>query len=231
MRYNDLQPMERRDDLWKKTAPLLAALAVYAVAWCDLFLPQPPLSLFGARWFALSAVKGTLRCGFILFVMTRWLGLGDFALGAKSLLPRAADLANALLVAATAAAAALALALFAALAGAANPLFMSASASLDWKAAALMALSSLATGYSEELYFRYFAIAALGRSGFSTRAAALVSALLFGASHASQGALGIVAASLLALAFSFHAAKGRGIHALALGHALYDFALLAAILR
>ncbi|MCE1196915.1 CPBP family intramembrane metalloprotease [bacterium] len=223
--------MERHDDLWKKTAPLLAALAVYAVAWCDLFLPQPPLALFGASWFALSAAKGVLRCGFILLVMARWHGLGDFGLGAKSPLPRAADLANALLVAASAAAAALILALFAALAGAGNPLFASAGAAPGWKAAALMAASSLATGYSEELYFRYFAVAGLRRSGFGPRAAALVSALLFGVSHASQGAYGIVAASLLALVFSFHAAKGRGIHALALGHALYDFALLAAILR
>jgi membrane protease YdiL (CAAX protease family) len=223
--------MERRDDLWNKIAPLLAALVVYAVAWCDLFLPQPRLSLFGAGWFALSAAKGTLRCGFLLLVMARWQGIKNFALGAKSPLPRAADLANALLVAATAAAAALAIALFALLLGAANPLFMSASAPLDGRAAALLALSSLATGYSEELYFRYFAIAALKRSGFGPKAAALVSALLFGVSHASQGAFGIVAASLLALAFSFHAARGRGIHALALGHALYDFALLAAILR
>lgn len=223
--------MERRDDFWKKTAPLLAALAVYAVAWCDLLLPQPPISLFGAGWFALSAAKGALRCGFILLVMARWRGIGSFALGAKAFLPRAADLANALLVAATAAAIALTLALLAALAGAANPLFMSASASIGWKEAGLMAASCLATGYSEELYFRYFAVTALGRSGFGAKAAALVSALLFGVSHASQGVLGIVVAGILALAFSFHAAKGRGIHALALGHALYDFALLAAILR
>lgn len=223
--------MESRDDLWKRSAPLLAALAVYAAAWCDLFLPQPPLALFGARWFGLSAAKGTLRCGFILFVMARWRGLGEYKLGTNSVLPRAADLANALLVAASAAAVALALALFALLAGATNPLLMSASATLDVKTIAFMALSSLATGYSEELYFRYFAVSALGRSGFSLRAAALVSALLFGISHASQGALGIVVAGILALAFSLHAAKGRGIHALALGHALYDFALLIAILR
>ena len=223
--------METRDDLWKKSAPLLAALAVYAAAWCDLFLPQPPLSLFGAEWFALSAAKGALRCGLILFVMARWRGLGEFKLGAKSVLPRAADLAKALLVAASAAAVALVLALFALLAGATNPLLMSASASLDLGTAATMALSSLATGYSEELYFRYFAVSALGRSGFGPRAAALVSAALFGVSHASQGALGVAAAGVLALTFSFHAARGRGIHALALGHALYDFALLAAILR
>ena len=223
--------MERRDDLWKKSAPLLAALAVYAIAWCDLFLPQPPFALFGASWFAFSAAKGTLRCGFILLVMARWRGIGGFGLGAKGPLPRASDLANGLLVGATAAAAALILALFAALAGAAYPLFLSASASIGWKEAALMAASCLATGYSEDLYFRYFAVTALGRSGFGPRAAVLVSALLFGGSHTSQGALGIVAASVLALAFSFHAAKGRGIHALALGHALYDFALLAAILR
>jgi membrane protease YdiL (CAAX protease family) len=223
--------MESRDDLWKKSAQLLAAIAVYTAAWCDLFLPQPPLALFGAQWFALSATKGALRCGFILFVMTRWRGLGEYKLGTNSVLPRAADLANALLVAASAAAVALALALFALLAGATNPLLMSASATLDVKTIAFMALSSLATGYSEELYFRYFAVSALERSGFSPRAAALVSALLFGISHASQGALGIVVAGILALAFSLHAAKGRGIHALALGHAFYDFALLIAILR
>jgi hypothetical protein len=163
--------------------------------------------------------------------MARWRGLGEYKLGTNSVLPRAADLANALLVAASAAAVALALALFALLAGATNPLLMTASATLDVKTIAFMALSSLATGYSEELYFRYFAVSALGRSGFSPRAAALVSALLFGISHASQGALGIVVAGILALAFSLHAAKGRGIHALALGHAFYDFALLIAILR
>lgn len=223
--------MKYRADLWKKTAPLLAALAVYAIAWCDLFLPQPPLALFGANWFGLSAAKGILRCAFILFIMARWHGLKDFGLGTKSPLPRPIDLANALLVASSAAAVALTLALVASLAGARNPLFMSVAASRGWREMIAMTASSIVTGYSEELYFRYFAITALRRAGFGPWGAALVSALLFGVSHASQGILGIVVAGLLALVFSFHAEKGRGIHALALGHALYDFALLAIILR
>ncbi|PKL05865.1 MAG: hypothetical protein CVV53_07265, partial [Spirochaetae bacterium HGW-Spirochaetae-9] len=205
------------------------------IAWIDLFLPQPSLGLFSEAWYALSTVKSAVRFAFIAFVMHRWLGFDAFGLrkpspGISGFLPRAGDLANGLLVAAAAGAFALGLALFSLISKAQNPLLYPFQGDGHTGLSLfLMAVSSLGIGYSEELFFRFFAVTSLEKAGLSPALAALGSALLFGVSHGSQGFLGMTAAAMLALLFSFFRARGKGLHALAIGHALYDFVILLAV--
>jgi len=219
----------------EKILPLLIFVAVFGIAWIDLFLPQPRLSLFSEAWYALSTAKSAVRFAFIAFVMHRWLGFEAFGLkkprpGILGCLPSAVDVANGILVAAAAVVFALGLALFSLISKAENPLLSPLQASgRTGLLLFLMAVSSLGIGYSEELFFRFFAVTSLERAGISPALAALGSAIVFGVSHGSQGFLGMTAAAMLALLFSFFRARGKGLHALALGHALYDFVILLAV--
>lgn len=213
-----------------RIVPILLLFAVFGLAWIDLFLPRPRVDLFSPLWFGISSAKSLLRIGFIAFVMKQWLGFGAYALGLRGILPRSADFANAIMIAAAAILLALCLAALGAVAGASNPLlYPFLGGARTFPALAMMALSSLGIGYSEELFFRYFAVTTLERSGFSSPAAILASALLFGLSHSSQGIFGMIGTGMLAILFSFFKTKGKGLHALALGHALYDFAILLAV--
>jgi len=221
--------MERR--FADRITPILLLFAVFGIAWIDLFLPQAPVALFSLPWFAVSTAKSLLRVGFIAFVMRQWLGLKTYDLGLSSLIPRAKDFVNGIMIAAAAAFLALAMAALGYLADASNPLlYPFAGVGLSLPAMLAMAASSLGIGYSEELFFRFFAVTTLEKAEFSPNLAILLSATLFGASHGSQGAFGIIGTGLLAILFSFFRAKGKGLHALALGHALYDFLILLAVI-
>ena len=221
--------MERR--LADRITPILLLFAVFAIAWIDLFLPRAPVALFSLPWFALSTAKSLLRIGFIAFVMRQWLGFRAYDLGLSGLIPKAKDFVNGIMIASAAAFFALAMAALGYLAGASNPLlypFVGSGSSLP--AMLAMAASSLGIGYSEELFFRFFAVTTFEKADFSPNLAILFSAVLFGVSHGSQGIFGIIGASILAILFSFFRAKGKGLHALALGHALYDFLILLAVI-
>lgn len=229
---------------------LLIPAAAYGIIWIDLFLPQPLIALFSSPWFAFSAAKSLLRILFTAFLLRSWLGVKVGALmpgkghvpdtsigaagqgsGLKNLLPHAKDLAEGLLIAAAAGSFALGLAAFSLLSKTRNSLFFPPRGEPILPLTLfLMALVSLGVGYSEELFFRFFMPKALEKALFPASAAVLASALLFGLSHASQGLLGIAGATLLALLFSFFAKKGKSLHALALGHALYDFVILLALI-
>ena len=215
--------------------PILLLIAVFGIAWIDLFLPQPSLELFSEAWYTLSAAKSALRFVFIALVIKNWLGFEAFGLrrlkpGLSGYLPRAGDLANGLLVAAAAGVFALGLALFSLTSKAQNPLLYPFQGSeRTGLSLILMAVSSLGIGYSEELFFRFFAVTSLERAGLSPALAVLGSALVFGVSHGSQGFLGMTAAAMLALLFSFFRMRGKGLHALALGHGIYDFVILLAV--
>jgi membrane protease YdiL (CAAX protease family) len=116
------------------------------------------------------------------------------------------------------------------IAGASNPLlYPLAGTRLSIPTILVMASSSLGIGYSEELFFRFFAVTTLEKAEFSSAVAIFLSAVLFSASHGSQGVFGIIGTGLLAILFSFFRARGKGLHALALGHALYDFVVLLAV--
>lgn len=225
--------MERRNT--DGITPILILLAVYGLAWIDLFLPQPEIALFSSVWFGLSAAKNLGRIAFLLLVMKQWLGLAAFGLGTdgpgfSGCLPKARDMANGILIAASAGLLALGFALLALLSGARNPLLYPFSGIRGTALSFfLMLLSSIGIGYSEELFFRFFVPTALERTDISPSAAILASALLFGFSHGSQGCFGMIGAAILALLFSFFRMKGKGLHALAIGHALYDFVILMAV--
>lgn len=211
--------------------PILLLFAVFGVAWMDLFLPRPQAAPFSPSWFALSTVKSIARIGFIAFVMKRWLGWQTFGLGLSAFFPRARDWANGIMIAAAACFLALGMAALGYIAGASNPLlYPLAGYRLSTTAILVMAASSLGIGYSEELFFRFFAVTALEKSEFSPPVAIFISAFLFGASHGSQGLFGMIGAGLLAILFSFFRMKEKGLHALAIGHALYDFVILLAVI-
>ena len=221
--------MERRPT--ERLTPLLLALSVYFLLWADLYLPRTSLDPFSTAWFALLAAKGVFRVAFLLYAMGRGAGFGAFGLGLARPFPTSGDMANAILVAASAGVVAVAAALAALFFGVSNPLVQPfAQASRGPLTIVLMFLSSLGVGYSEELYFRFFAPAEFERAGFAPVAAIIASAALFGLSHGSQGLFGMIGTGFLALIFSFFKMRGKGIHALALGHALYDFVVLLVLI-
>jgi len=94
----------------------------------------------------------------------------------------------------------------------------------------LILLSSLSVGYAEELFFRFFLIDGLVEAGSPLGSAAIVSSLIFGLSHISQGIFGIAFAGLLAAFYTGLRFRGYGLHSLALGHALYDVIALLFVL-
>lgn len=93
--------------------------------------------------------------------------------------------------------------------------------------AALCALFAAAVAYREELFYRLYVIGALRERGASAAAAAAVSALVFAAGHAYQGARGLAASLAVGALLAGVALRRRRLHALAWAHALYDFAVLA----
>jgi len=87
-------------------------------------------------------------------------------------------------------------------------------------------LSSISVGYGEELFFRFLLIDALTEVGTTPNTAAIVSMIIFALSHYAQGIFGIAFAGVLAALYTSLRFRGYGIHSLALGHALYDAAIL-----
>ncbi len=209
----------------EKSKALLLLFASYILVWADLFLPQPPIAAFSVLWFAFAAAKNCARIVIVFFIMKKT-GLIRAALS----LPTKKDIVAGLTVATAAGLLALGIAGLAYILGAANPLL----ANLPMPAASpslylSMAFSSLAIGYAEELFFRIFIPRLLEKAGLPSLPALLISALIFGLSHGSQGFFGMIVSTLLALLFSYFRLRGKNLHALALGHALYDFAILAAL--
>lgn len=91
----------------------------------------------------------------------------------------------------------------------------------------LALLFALATGYREELFFRSYLITRLAEAGADPRAAVLLSAVLFSSGHFYQGPAGLIMAPAQGLLFGAFFLRRRNLHALALGHALYNLTVLA----
>ncbi len=223
---NEDQILERKKALSsEKSKTLLTLFVAYGLVWVDLFLPQPPIPAFSVLWFAFAAAKNCARI-IIVFIIMKKHGLAREALT----LPRGKDFVDGLTVATAAGVLALGIAGLAYVLGASNPLL----ANLPMPEASprlyfVMAFSSLTIGYAEELFFRIFAPRLLEKTGLSAPITLLVSALIFGLSHGSQGLFGMTVSTLLALLFSYFRVRGKNLHALALGHAVYDFVILAAL--
>lgn len=218
----------------QRAKSILWLAASYFVVWLDLFIPVLAFSPFSTAWFAASIAKNILRIAFIALIMKEWRGFPAYTLGVSGFLPKAKDVAGSLPVAASAAAVALCIALISVFANvsASNPLFQFLQETpLTAGRLFLVFAASLGVGYSEELFFRFFAVTSLESAGFPQKWAAVAGAVLFGASHSAQGLPGMLEAALLGLIFSLFRLRGKNLHTLALGHALYDFIALVAVMQ
>jgi len=207
--------------------PLLEAALLFCAFYLVSFVPGDPSAvgrgLSEARYYGLLLVELLPKTCLLGYLMARAEGLAAFGIRR----PRPADLVAGLLSALGAcAAAALPTLLFSAL-GWTNPLLESAGSGGPIGLAPLVLLASLAIGYGEELFFRAYLIRRLGQAGLPPPWAALASTLAFGSAHGLQGLPGLVVAALLGLWFTWRWLKGRNLHEIALGHALYDAAVMA----
>lgn len=217
----------------------LAALGtvggLFLVLWMDLFLPpgffqgmvpsaNPAAapSALSPEWLARAALRNALRFAALLAFARVTARPSGFAGPVPSDGAWAMGIAACMLVAAFGAAG------IARAFGAQNPLFAfrieNAGHGARFFAAA--AASSLAVGYAEESFFRVFAPDILARAGLPAAAAVAGLSLLFGVSHGAQGIFGMAAAAGLSLLLAAFRVSGRSAHALCLGHAIYDFAVL-----
>ncbi len=95
----------------------------------------------------------------------------------------------------------------------------------------LLLASSLVTGYVEELYFRVYLSFRLGSAGLSKAARIILTSLIFGLSHgSSQGLAAALIACLLGAILALRWESTKSWHEIGLGHGLYDFVVLVAVL-
>jgi membrane protease YdiL (CAAX protease family) len=205
---------------------LAEASLVLAFFYASALIPLAPGEgagrLASPAFHAYLSGLDALRILLVLLVMAGAEGLAAF--GLRRL--RAADPARALVAAAGTFAIAAASALAFSLLGAANPLMTGLPRGTPWSLLPLLALSSLATGYAEELCFRAYLMRRLEGSGLAPAWSAIASSLLFGGAHGAQGLVGVATTTLIGLWLARRWRVGRNIHEIAMGHALYDAAAL-----
>lgn len=225
-------------NMTKNANPGFRPLAEMAVVFCVLYLPRsvilhPTAQSVFMPGYHLALAAGLAAGGVLLAIfMARRHGLREFFGPAARAVPNLVDVARGLAVAFVVAAAVLIPLAISILSGWTNPLeaLRSRQAFDPAVMLPLVALSSLALGYSEELYFRVYAFGMLRKAGLSRNATLICSALVFAGAHAGQGAVGILSAFAAGLALQLvWIAKGE-FHSIALGHAFYDFAATTLIL-
>ncbi len=96
----------------------------------------------------------------------------------------------------------------------------------NMKLVPLVLLSCMATGYSEELFFRSYLYKTLRRAGTGTVTAVIITTLLFGTGHIYEGYYAFAATSVIGAFLSFVFIKTKSIHTIAIGHGLYNFSVL-----
>ncbi|MCX8013378.1 MAG: CPBP family intramembrane metalloprotease [Rectinema sp.] len=214
-------------------ASYLYILLAYFVVWSDLLLGFPWPTPFTVLWFVTVTLKNAVRIAVILYISSSpAFGQVDLARG-RALLFRAptnAERRQAVAVAAMSLGCAAISVTITRLGGSLNPLFVYRAGMAFWLLVPLALISSLSVGYSEEMFFRFFVLDGLTSAGARQTAAAGVSVLIFALSHHAQGLYGILFAAAIAVLYSFLRLKGYRLHALALGHALYDAAILLCVL-
>ena len=87
----------------------------------------------------------------------------------------------------------------------------------------LVAITSLLTGYREELFFRAYMLPRLGQAGVRVPHAVAVSTTLFAVGHIYQGAVGLLFAAVIGVVLSFAFYRRRSVHHIGLAHAAYNF--------
>ncbi|MCE5256836.1 MAG: CPBP family intramembrane metalloprotease [Spirochaetaceae bacterium] len=218
---------------------LLLLVAAYMVTWADLFVPLNPFSAFSSQWLLVSIGKNSLRILMILVLghyfsfssvpSYRSLFPKDPGAQRSRLFPEAKDMLDGLIIAGVAFGLVLLSSLIMMLFHFTNPLMLEMSGKRVTPQVFLeLACLSFTVGYSEELFFRCFAEESFRNIGLPPYWAMGAGALLFGLSHGAQGLGGMFVAALLGLAFSLFRKNGKSLHALALGHALYDFITMLA---
>jgi uncharacterized protein len=209
--------------------PLAEAGIAFAALYLGAYLPLG--QSLAAESFASAAYQAAMiavnasRMLLALYFMS--VGEGLEAFGLRRFRP--IDLAKASLAALGALAAAVPLAMLFSALGAANPIAAAFKEGprISLALAPLFLASSMATGYSEELFFRPYLMRRLGRAGMPPLWAAVASSLLFGGAHGSQGVAGIVSTFAVGLWFAWRWHSGRNVHEIAIGHGLYDAAVFA----
>jgi len=214
----------------KRCSTYIALFLAYIAVWADVVFSLPEPTAFSALWFIVSALKNTIRIVFVLYIASHMsIFTGRRWRQAFEHLPSRPELRGALSV--------MLLSLGCAgigmavswLSGLSNPLFVQYRHDAELHLL-LILLSSLTVGYAEELFFRFFLIDGLVEAGTPLGSAAIVSILIFGLSHISQGIFGIAFAGLLAAFYTGLRFRGYSLHSLALGHALYDVIALLFVL-
>ncbi len=94
---------------------------------------------------------------------------------------------------------------------------------LSWM---IITVNCVSTGYMEESYFRVYLLNRLTLSGISQNKALVSSCLLFAVCHVYQGPAGLLTSFLAGLFLSHEYIKKRSVHAIALGHGLYNLVSL-----
>jgi len=210
--------------------PLLEALIVFLSFYLAsfIFAGAAPRPLSGPSYHLAVLAVNLPRALLVLYIMAAGDGLRLFDV----VLPRRIDAVRGLLCAIGALAVVIVPGLLFSALGIQNP-FLAQAGSGARAGAALIPLilaSSLATGYCEELFFRSYLMRRLGQGGLPVVWSAIASSLLFGGGHGYQGIIGLVSGSLLGLFFAWRWQDGKNIHEIAIGHGLFDAAILAIVL-
>lgn len=85
----------------------------------------------------------------------------------------------------------------------------------------VLAIMMLAVGYSEEFFFRFYLVKAMG-TVIGNKAAIIISAVFFALGHLYQGYLAVIIIFFLGLGFQWVYARYKSIHVNAIVHALFD---------
>ena len=85
----------------------------------------------------------------------------------------------------------------------------------------VLAVMMLAVGYSEEFFFRFYLVEAMG-TVLGNKAAVIISAVFFALGHLYQGYLAVIIIFFLGLGFQWIYARYKSIHVNAIVHALFD---------
>ena len=210
--------------------PFLEAGLLFAVFYLASYVVAAPFGQEARRAsFHLAILAQVLpRAFLVLYVMATTDGLGAFGINA----PKPLDLLKGLACGLGAGLVALLPAFVFSSVGLANPIFAGAGSGPRASLAALpfVALSSISTGYCEELFFRSYLLRRLRQAGLPRGWAVLASSLLFGGGHAYQGVVGIVSGAILGFYFAWRWESSRNIHEIAIGHGLFDAAVFAVLL-
>ncbi len=92
----------------------------------------------------------------------------------------------------------------------------------------LAAISTLAIGYREEVFFRAFVADRAEEAGFDARAALGVAALVFAIGHVYQGLAGFVVSLAIGAVLAAVYYRTRSLHGVAIAHGLYNLLVLLA---